>query len=405
MMPDPMGRGVGAALRRGISPLITLLVVVLALGAVIGLRGILAERAQAVEGPPPEPPVAVATEALGRTDGFTVTRRFVGTVEAVRRTDVAFELAGVVEAVTVDQGDLVPAGAELARLDTALLDAERDRLAASIAALEARAELARRTLARQAELNDRGFASDQLLDEASLTQRELVALIAETRAALAGVRVRLDKSILRAPYDARVADRFLDDGAVVAVGQPLASLIEEQAPRMRVGIDPDLARGLAAGDTALVEIGGRRVPARIERLAPDLDPVTRTRIVLVTLDMAPAQAVGLYGRTGMLVLDQPVVERGAWVPVAALREGTRGTWTILTLAAGDTADAPGTVAMEAVEIVHTDGARAFVRGTFPDGARVITAGPHRVVPGQAATAAAPTAPAPPALAEADGADP
>lgn len=159
--------------------------------AVAALTEVLANRAEAVEGPAAEPPVGVMTVRAERVESYAVTRRFVGIVEPVRTTQLAFELPGVIERVHSDEGDFVAKGALIAEIDTALLEADRARFAASIAALDARLELARRTLARQSELNARGFASEQRLDEAALTEAELVARIAEAKAALVNVDVRI----------------------------------------------------------------------------------------------------------------------------------------------------------------------------------------------------------------------
>jgi hypothetical protein len=41
-----------------------------------------------------------------------------------------------------------------------------------------------------------------------------------------------------------------------------------------------------------------------------------------------------------------------------------------------------TIATEAVEVLRLDGERAFVRGSFADGARYLADGTHRVVPGE-----------------------
>lgn len=361
---------------------VTLAVLAGAGGGVVALSGFLGERSSASVGPAPEPPVAVATRTLIRTDGYAVTRRFVGTIEPARRTDVAFELPGVVDAVLVDEGDLVGAGETIATIDTALLEADRVRLLASTDALEAQAELARLTLERRLQLNERGFASGQSLDEIRLGEVEIAARIAEARAGLAGIDVRLAKSEVRAPFEGRVALRSVDDGAVVEAGRPVVTLIEEREPRMRVGIDPDLAGALGEGTSVGVEIAGSTVRGTVERVLPDLDPATRTLTVLVALDVAPAEAVGLYGRTGTVAVEETIDMRGAWVPLDALREGARGTWTVLTLPSASDGAVP--VAVEAVEVLHADGARAFVRGTFAQGADLIETGPHRVVPGQIA---------------------
>ena len=36
----------------------------------------------------------------------------------------------------------------------------------------------------------------------------------------------------------------------------------------------------------------------------------------------------------------------------------------------------------AVEVIHSDGARVFLRGTLPPGARIVAEAPDRVAPGQ-----------------------
>ena len=80
-----------------------------------------------------------------------------------------------------------------------------------------------------------------------------------------------------------------------------------------------------------------------------------------------------------LVLEQEVSMRGGWVPMEALKEGQRGAWTVLRLEPGT---AGTTMAVrEAVEVLDTRGDMAYVRGTLPDGSRLIREGIHRVTPG------------------------
>lgn len=71
---------------------------------------------------------------------------------------------------------------------------------------------------------------------------------------------------------------------------------------------------------------------------------------------------------------------GIWLPIDSLSRGSRGLWTVFV--AVEVVDQSATVERREVEIVHTDGDRALVRGTVFGGDRVIIAGTHRVVPGQ-----------------------
>ena len=106
---------------------------------------------------------------------------------------------------------------------------------------------------------------------------------------------------------------------------------------------------------------------------PDIDPVTRTRTAILTI--ADAGQMGL-GRTAIVVLKDSIETQGAWVPLDAVKEGRGSVWNVLVV---DDADIVRTAA---VEILHAESDRLFVRGTFQDGDQMIRTGPQRVTPGQ-----------------------
>jgi hypothetical protein len=116
--------------------------------AIVGGSRAIADRAEAVEVPAPAPRITVPVMTVERLNGFEVDRRFAGQVEATQETGIAFETGGTVTEILVDEGDVVAAGEALARLDTRLLIAERNRLLASRRALDAQRELARLTAKR-----------------------------------------------------------------------------------------------------------------------------------------------------------------------------------------------------------------------------------------------------------------
>jgi RND family efflux transporter MFP subunit len=364
--------------RRMLSAVVTLGFIGLAGGLVsLGVTAI-ADRASAVTEVDAAPLVTVRTQPLNYVDFYEIKRRFVGQIEPQQQTDIAFEQGGAVIEVLVDHGDVVAAGDRIAVLDTRLLEADATRLQASRAALEAQAELSRRTTKRQTDLQQQGFSSEQALDQASFTLAEISARIAEVDAALAANRIQIEKAEISSPFAGRVVARHIDEGATVAGGQPVISLLEHAGPQFRAGIDPSLAPMLVDANGLMVEIEGRAVEARLVSLAPNIDPVTRTRIVRFALEDDDAT---VFGQTGSVVVDQTIPERGVWLPVPALQEGLRGLWQVMTVEDEQDIDSL-VIRPEAVEIIHADQDRAFVRGTFKDGARLVLDGPHRVVPGQ-----------------------
>jgi RND family efflux transporter MFP subunit len=310
------------------------------------------------------------------TDGYTVTRRFTGQVEAAAQTDLGFELGGRITEILVEEGAMVDAGAVLARLDTSALIPERATLEAELTALAADAELARLTLSRNDALTESGFQSVAAQEDARLKPARAEAGMAAVRARIAGVEVRLDKSVLTAPFAARIGERLADPGQTASIGQPVLVLFDAGPAQARVGLPPDLVVDLAPGDLVGVDSGGEILGARILQIRPDLDPSTRSRSVILSL---PADASLVLDQTVALILEQAVPEAGFWAPLSALREGARGSWSVLAVEATPEGDL---VVPAAVEVIHSDGTRVFLRGPLPPGARIVAEAPDRVSPGQ-----------------------
>lgn len=332
-------------------------------------------------------PIPVATVRLVAAAGYTVTDRFVGQLEPAQTARLAFERGGLVTSVSVEEGQPVAAGAVIATLDTRLLEAERDRLAGQRQRLVAELELARLTEERQLSLERQGHASTQRFDEARLAKAALAGELTSLDASIRRLEIDLDKSLLRAPFAGTIGARDVDPGTVVAPGEPVAALLETARPQARVGLSPEAAATLAAGDTLELNAGGRMVEARLLALRPDLSTSTRTTSALLELAV-PAELH--FGDTVELRVDRTVEAPGFWLPLAALREGERGLWSVLTLVPEDGPDGHARIGHEVVEVLHMDADRVFVRGTLEDGQIAVASGHNRVIPGQAAVAAAPS---------------
>ncbi|MFN4156708.1 MAG: efflux RND transporter periplasmic adaptor subunit [Paracoccaceae bacterium] len=374
-MTQATASGFRKALGRALTVTVTLMVCGAAAAAVIGGFSMITAEGDAAPGVA-APRTSVGVLSVELTQGYTVTRRFTGQIEAAARTDLGFELGGRITEVLVEEGDVVASGAVLARLDTSALIPERAALEAELAALAADAELARLTLARSDALTERGFSSVAAQDDARLTLARAEAGMAAVRARIAGVDVRLEKSLLTAPYPARIGARMADPGQTAAAGQTILVLFDTEPARARVGLPPEMAAGLTVGDRVTIALGNQNVEATLRQIRPDLDPNTRSRSVVVTL---PQGAAPVLGDTVALLLTQTVDDPGFWAPLSALREGVRGSWSVMALEATPEGDR---TLPAAVEVIHSDGNRVFLRGDLPPGARIVAEAPDRVAPGQ-----------------------
>lgn len=360
-------------LRRGLTLVGTLITIGIA-GAVVAVgTGVLNDRAEAVPAPQAAARIPVAVDVMKVEESYTIPRRFIGQVEAGTEATLSFELGGRLAELTADEGDTVKKGQIIARLDTGLLQAERARLKASRAAITAQLAFAESRLERARELQGQGFSSQETLDQALATRDELTARIAEIDAGIASVDINISKSEIRAPFDGRVGAQSVDVTETLSAGQPVLSLIETTEPMVRIGLPLGLSPEALAKVT--IDIEGVLYPAELRRIRPDIDPVTRTRTALFALDTDDAPT---FGQTATLSIDMQVAARGTWVPVDALQEGSGSIWNVLVVE-------DGTVRTAAAELLHAETDRAFVRGTFAEGATLIRSGAHRVVPGQQVT--------------------
>lgn len=204
-----------------------------------------------------------------------------GRIEGVE-IDVATKAAGRIAEILVDEGDFVNVGDRLARMDTAVLEAEKhqadahlqqamigvdvaknvvlqrdaEKLAAVSVVAQRNAELvaASKRLARTEELVGQGIESEQLLDDhratveaaraavsaaeaASAAADAAVGLakaqvigadsaVAAARATLERIQADLDDCVLRSPRTGRVQYRVAQPGEVVGAGGVVLNLVD-----------------------------------------------------------------------------------------------------------------------------------------------------------------------------------
>ena len=359
--------------------LINTMSVLIAAGLFIALAGAgiagLHMRAQTEPQHQVAPAVSVKTRPVRIVDGYDRLANYTGRLEPARETNLAFERAGMVTGVARDEGDRIQEGEVVATLDTAKLNIARKRLEARKRELEAELDLAELTLGRQSELERRGWSPEQRLDETRTSRVRLMAAIDQVKAEIAAIDVDVTKSTIRAPFDGRIAARFVDEGTVLAAGTSVVRLLEDGRLQARIGLPPRLAATLEADQAYTLVAGHTELRARIAARRPDLE--TGTRTVTVLFDIVDGGEGIALGDLVRLDVTSKIDERGAWVPLTALKEGRRGMWTLLTVD-HPSGQAP-VVQPETVEVLHARGTEVFVRGTFEDGIEIITGGTDRVV--------------------------
>ena len=324
-------------------------------------------------------PISVDVVEVSLSDTLSLEERFTGLVSPRRTSALGFQSGGRIVSLRADVGDRVSTGAWLARLDTRALEAQLAAAKASIVEAEAAYALAEATVDRQKALNERGHVSQQRVDEAIAQANTSIARIDAAKASADTLQVQIDLARIVAPYAGVITARMADEGAIAAPGQPVFELVESGVLEARIGLPAQLSDTLTVGEDYTLKSDQGDVSATLRAVTGVIDASQRTVTTVFDINNTDEVASGAVVR---ITLDRDVQEQGLWVPVSALAEGQRGLWSVyLVRSQGETRRAQKSV----VEIVHSEGDRAYVRGAIRNGDLVIIDGLQRITPGQAVT--------------------
>jgi len=225
---------------------------------------------------------------------ITEEARITGEVEATAEVELAPKVSGRLVDLAVDEGDSVPAGGVVAVIDNETFRAAVRHAEAAVAVAEAGLQLARANFEnariefeRTRRLFEQGTVPESSRDNAEAAYKAASANVAvaeaeveRARAALQLARIDLDESTLEAPFDAVVAARLLDVGALVSPGNPIVRLVSVDTVKVTAGVAErylaDLVPGETAADVTVDALGGRRFSGVLYRISPVLDAATRT---------------------------------------------------------------------------------------------------------------------------------
>lgn len=321
--------------------------------------------------------LTVSVERLTPLDSYAVSRSFAGRVEAKRRSKLGFELGGELVRVLAEEGQSVKKGQILAELDRDRLNAARNEARAALRQAKAQRELSDATLERIRSAREFDGVSELELDQAEQSMTAAASAEQVAAARLSRIELDLEKSRLRSPYAALIVGRLVDEGEILAPGQPLL-LIEESGEReVRFGIAADLATSLSVGSKVSLSINDREIDATLKAILNSRNAATRTVDVLFSV----ASDRLTNGDIARIAITRMVSSGGFRVPVSALTEGKRGLWNVL-VAEPEKEKGIYRLSARAVEVLHHADDSAIVNGAIRDGELLVSEGLQRVVNGQ-----------------------
>jgi RND family efflux transporter MFP subunit len=246
---------------------------------------------------------------------------------------VSTELGGVVQHVGFDQGQRVSAGQVLARVGTDLMQASLDEAEAARRAAEAAFTKTRELFERQ-----------------HVPRQELIAATSQFEAARARealARLRLERSIIKAPIAGIAVTREIDPGEVLAPGAPITVIHRIDRLKAKAGIPENDIAAFRVGSDASISVDAypdKTFEGRVNFIGTAVDGTTRTFPVEVAIDNLKGELrSGMIARVALVkkrfedvvVIDRDIMQERDAGPVAIVLEGKAARVRQLTLGANE----------------------------------------------------------------------
>jgi RND family efflux transporter MFP subunit len=324
----------------------------------------------------PEAPVRPVRSVLvmGGTSGESAT--YTAEIRSRFETDLSFQVPGKLVRRDVDNGSTVRKGQVLAQLDQTDTQLGVDAARGGVPAAQSDLDRARSEEARFRDLLERGLTTRAQYQAQQTAVRSAEAKFSQATAELRLAQQKLSYTTLRADQDGVVTRVLVETGSVVAAGQRAISIARPSeleavfdVPDVRV----DELRTSAAVVISPVQGADAVWAGRVREISASADPVTRTYQVRTTIVNPPPSL-----RLGMTV--SVTLPRVGGAPNVALpstsifqKDSKPAVWIV-------TKD--NTVELRAVSVERYDSDRAYIAEGLRTGERVVTAGVHRLAPGQ-----------------------
>lgn len=228
------------------------------------------------DGPKGEPKFKELTVERGT---FQVLVSANGVVKPIDRIEIKSKASGQIEELPVEQGDFVRKGQLIARLDQKDERAAVAQAQADLDIAEAELQQAQRIYDRRNELFEKRLVSEEEWNQIELNLTVAKGKLVQVTTALDRAQERLSESVVRAPIDGVILQKYVEEGQIIASGvsnvgggTPIVDIADMSSVHIEAGIDEIDIGKVRVGQPAMVvadayhELNFR---GKIVRIAPE----------------------------------------------------------------------------------------------------------------------------------------
>lgn len=184
-----------------------------------------------------------------------INRNFPGSVEAVDKSSLSFEVSGNVKELRVKVGDPVKRGQVIATLDRRTFELNAQAAEAEVKRVQVDLNKKKKNLERLERISkvDTGAVSQRSLDQARAAYESAHNTLSYSKTHLNLALRDLEKTNLSAPFDALIAERHVEPFQEVLRGQPIFDIFIEGGMEVVIDIPETVIEDIYLGLPAQIQ--------------------------------------------------------------------------------------------------------------------------------------------------------
>jgi RND family efflux transporter MFP subunit len=316
--------------------------------------------------------------------------RYAVSIQPYEQIPLAFKASGYIDQVlqrrgadgrlrALQAGDVVSAGAVLARVREADYRERLNQSHASLQELEAAQAKARLDLDRAKYLFGAQALTKPDLDAAQAAFDANVARIASTRAQIELAQISVRDTALVAPRSGIILERKVEVGSLVAAGSLGFTIGDVSAVKALFGVPDSLVHRIAMGQPLAISteaFRGAQFNGRVTAISPSADPQSRVFDIEVTIPNGDGRL--RPGMIGAVQVNPDASEAAAApstpaIPLSAIVRSNRGSDQYAVFVVPSTADEQ-TVQAREVTLGAVEGNLVAISAGLAPGERVVVMG-------------------------------
>ncbi len=310
--------------------------------------------------------VSVITPQKEKVRIYYTTR---GSFKAIKEVTLRPEVSGIVKNIFSEEGESVKKGEKLLKIEDKFLKLELERLNASYSKLLADLEYYRTFYERRKRLYERELISREAYEEARKRLKTYQEEMRALKAQIENIKLKIERSVVRAPFDGFIANRFVSEGDYVTPSAKLFQIVSLNPIRLSFSIPQEYLPKVKRGALLLVEVEGiGTISGKVSFISPVL---SKDRTLTVNADFQNKDGKikpGMYAFVKVLIGEMEAIK----IPEKALTimGNKKIVWKI----------EKGRAVPVEVKLLKIKEGYAYVTGNITEGDKIAVENVHLLIP-------------------------